>query len=714
MRTLVLQWPSEVDQGAVQSAHRMLAAVAGTPLMLEARSLRHGLVEHRLHVGEARAAAVTNQLRTVISGVGIEGSTEQPVDYTHAVELRLSNRYRPLLAAEVVAIGRAVLTALARVGRDERLSLQWWLLGAIKPTPVASKSPISTASWTESLLQAPFHPPATIDSEKRTALRNKRSEPGWMVAGRIAVRAASDARARQLVTGVADALRISEAPGVVLTTRRTRRPNAMPKRATVRMNLSELSAVTAFPTGTTSELPVLRLGSRRLPASSVIARTGRIIGVSTWPGKPRPLALSAEDSTRHQLLLGPTGTGKSSGALHLIAADLAAGRSCVVVEPGSDLVNAVLGIVPPHRRDEIVLLDPVADDGLAVSINPLAGPPETAELRADQVLGTLHGLSGTAFGIRTADVVHTALLTLARIPGMTLAAVPPLLTDPQFRRRIIGSIDDPLGIGPAWAEFERWTEAERAVAVAPVLRRLRPFLTRARLRHIIGQANPTFSFADVFSKPRIVLVNLARGELGPEAADLLGALVLSSLWQHAQGRAARPVEQRPLVSVTLDEFPTFLQLGAVDLGDALARSRALGVGFTLIAQHLGQMDERMRAAVESNARSLVAFQLSPKDASVMASRSTILGAEDFTGLEPFHFYARLVAGGSVQPWCSGRTLPPLEPINDPAEVRRHARQRYAVPTEQIDAELRALFQPPTVEGKPGTDFGPKRRKGGPS
>ena len=97
---------------------------------------------------------------------------------------------------------------------------------------------------------------------------------------------------------------------------------------------------------------------------------------------------------------------------------------------------------------------------------------------------------------------------------------------------------------------------------------------------MIGQGTPKFDLGSVFSERRILLVNLARGEIGPEAADLLGALILSGLWQHAQARTRTAVGEREMVSIFLDEFPTYLHL-PIDLGDALARGRALGLGFFL-------------------------------------------------------------------------------------------------------------------------------------
>ena len=111
-----------------------------------------------------------------------------------------------------------------------------------------------------------------------------------------------------------------------------------------------------------------------------------------------------------------------------------------------------------------------------------------------------------------------------------------LLSDPGFRRGIISKIDDPIGLEPFWAAFDSWSELERTNAIAPAMRRLRPFLLRPDLRAIIGQAKPRFDVRQIFTQRKILLVNLSKGLLGPETAALLGSLVITQLWQATLGR----------------------------------------------------------------------------------------------------------------------------------------------------------------------------------
>ena len=102
---------------------------------------------------------------------------------------------------------------------------------------------------------------------------------------------------------------------------------------------------------------------------------------------------------------------------------MAAGRAVVVIEPKSDLITEVLAHVPPHRIEDVVLLDP-ADTVGTVGLNPLGGERQNPELVADGLLAVFKGLYGAGLGHRSTDIAGAALHTSARVPEMTLIGLP--------------------------------------------------------------------------------------------------------------------------------------------------------------------------------------------------------------------------------------------------------------------------------------------------
>jgi len=330
------------------------------------------------------------------------------------------------------------------------------------------------------------------------------------------------------------------------------------------------------------------------------------------------------------------------------------------------------------------------------------------ELVADQVLAVFHGLYRDNWGPRTRDILHASLLTLIGRPDATLCALPVLLSDPGYRRKVVSQITDEIALRPFWSWFESVSDAERQQAITPVMNKLRAFLLRPRMRAVIGQATPSFDMSTVFTQHKVLLVSLAKGLLGPEASALLGSLVVSQLWNAALARVAISPERRHPVMCFIDEFQDYLHL-PTDLADVLAQARGLGLGMTLAHQHLAQLTPQVRQAVMANARSRVVFQLGSDDAVTFAKNAPGLDAEDFSSLSRYEIYASLAADGAVTTYGSGRTHAPSPPTSNSGHVRAASRGRYGHDVDDVERELADLLGQRTGKDEGEVGRRPRRR-----
>ncbi len=269
--------------------------------------------------------------------------------------------------------------------------------------------------------------------------------------------------------------------------------------------------------------------------------------------------------------------------------------------------------------------------------------------------------------------------------------LPLLLINPGFRRSLTQHVvrADPIAAGPFWNWFEALSDDARSQVIAPLSNKLRPLL-RPALRAVLAQRSPRFNSRQVLTENKVMLVPLQKGVLGPDTAELLGALVTSELWLAIRERPAVAANQRTPVMVYLDEVQDFLRL-PTDLSDALATSRSLGAGWHLAHQDRDQLSPAMRAAFEANARSRICFQLNAADARAMATGQTVVSPEDFGALPAYHVYAALLRRNSLQPWASGVTLPAPEPCSDPASIRARSRRRYGQPLASVRAHFAGLL-----------------------
>ena len=626
---------------------------------------------------------------------------------TLAKQLKITKPILSLKTDLSIAVARAGLSVVTGLEKDEQIVLQLVFGPSLSPTPVPHKLSDPHASW----LNIALGNVSPASAESRASVREKADNHGFCAAIRMG---ATGTRARTHLLNLLSALRTMESAGVSIETASEKCESIdtalVPWRFPLRLSVKELANFMLLPVGDTD-----------LPCVSGLHP--KEILPPTWyrtPDKPhnRTFAVSADNSTRlsispqdsleHTIIIGPTGSGKSTAMQRLILSDIYAGRSVLVIDPKADLVNDIVARIPKSRDEDVVVIDP--SDSRPVGFNPLAvGKQQNTGLVADSVLAVFQQVFKENWGIRSQDVLSAALLTLAQTEGASLLWLPTLLTDEDFRRKITANIKDKIGLSAFWKSFEGMKESERRQEIAPVLNKVRQFLLRPGLRNVLGQSNPKFTLTDLFEKPRIVLVPLNKGLIGAESARLLGSLIVGMTWNLALSRAGIPAERRRLVSVFIDELQDYLSL-PTDLSDALAQARGLGVGLTMAHQYRDQLPKDIRAGVDANARNKVVFGLNANDAKDMAAMAPELTPEDFMSLPRYQIYASFNQNGKNTGWISGKTLPPPSAIRSPVELRAKSMEKYGKSGAEIEQEYLSFTSRDSAVNDENEDFGTVGRR----
>ena len=658
-------------------------------------------ITHQLLVTAAQAPTVLSALRAAVPGARTT-PVERPESWlpSQAAELSHVGGRRVLAPGAAARVSAAVLSSLQPLSMGERIVLQW-ILSPTGPSRIPSVTPARSRSRSvighvvQQLTAGP-----QVDHADVADWRRKHATPVFVATGRIGATATTVKGARALRTHVLASFHTANAPGTHLF--RAMIPNRFVAQAIAErtpplvhfpavLNAEELVGLLAIPLSGVVLPGVTVGGTKALAPVSDIPAYGRVVAHSTFPGVERPLALSVPDSLRHLHVIGPTGSGKSTLLLGLVTQDMQAGRGVIVVEPKGDLVADVLDRVPPERTGDVVLLDPA--DESPVGLNLLARPGDSPELVVDQVVSIFHDLFRDSWGPRTDDILRSALLTLVGVPGMTLAEVPLLLTDPNFRRPLVARINDPVALGPFWGWFDNLSDAERAQVIAPLINKLRTVLLRRQLRNVVGQASPRFDFDRALAERAIILVPLAKGLLGEDAAALLGSLVVTRLWQAVQGRVNLPAAERPATFAYIDEFQDYLR-AEIGIEGMLTQARALGLSLTLAHQHLGQLSKSVREAVMANARSRVIFQVSAGDGAVLARElAPHLTGTDLQSLGRWEVVASLSAGNRVAPPATAVTTPAPPETGQAEAARLRSRATYGIPRHEVEAAIHARHTP---------------------
>lgn len=436
----------------------------------------------------------------------------------------------------------------------------------------------------------------------------------------------------------------------------------------------------------------------------------------SWADPNIKIGVSEAERSLHFLAIGASGTGKSTLLLSKIRQDLRNGRGLAVIDPHGDLAEAALAEVPPHRLKHVAYINAV-DFDYPVGLNPLerVGRDEaTRYLMVANLMNTFQKFWADSWGPRMAHVLRNCLLTLVANPGSTLLGVNKLLTSPDYRESLLQNVTDRMVLDFWRNEYAAYNDRFRVEVISPVQNKLGALLSNRVLRNILCQSKSTIRFTELIKQRRILIVNLAKGLIGEEAANLLGSLILSKLIITGLGRASIPEVERHNYYIYADEYHNFVASSQM-LSTAMSESRKYGLCLIMAHQYLNQVDWNMREAVLANVGTLAVFQVDSEDAERLGKK---FGAhwpwENLVGLKRFEMYCRPSRASSFDQPINGSTLPPRQPSPDAAtrvrDIRRLSRQRYGRPRARVERAIEHLFalkKWPRYEDKTR----PRRRKG---
>jgi hypothetical protein len=318
--------------------------------------------------------------------------------------------------------------------------------------------------------------------------------------------------------------------------------------------------------------------------------------------------------TMHLAILGKTGSGKSSLLRHLAAQDVEADRGFVYFDIHGDATPFLLGTINARERREhrhlderLVLIEP-ADPIMSVGLNPLEqeSPDFVRIAEVGEVLRWRWGLDH--FGARTDELLRNALYVLAA-NGLTLVELRHLLTNGSFRSTSLQRVDNAEVREYFRSRYDQASEAMRATMREPILNKTSAFTADPHFRHIVGQAQSTFSIRAALDEGQWVIVNLQKGRLGSQALTL-GSLIFTAF---KNGIFTR--ERRSLFTLYCDEMQNLLSYGG-GIETMLSEARKFGCSIVGAHQFLDQLPAELRSALFS-VGTHVLFQLSTPDAMQM-------------------------------------------------------------------------------------------------
>ena len=402
--------------------------------------------------------------------------------------------------------------------------------------------------------------------------------------------------------------------------------------------------------------------------------------------------LSQDDRRRHLYVIGKTGTGKSTFMLSLILSDLAAGRGLALLDPHGDLAKTVIDTMPRQCIPDCIYLNP-ADLEHPAGLNPLYSvEPDRRPLVAAHIVAAFHHIWADSWGPRLEYLLLNSLRLLLDANGSTLLGLPALLVNERYRERLLATCRDGQ-VRQFWTkEIAAWGDQFRAEALSPLQNKIGALLSPPLLRNIFGQHKPTLDIPAIMNSDRILIVNLAKGELGEGPSYLLGALLATAFAQGAEARATIPEQERSDFNLYADEFQNF----ATDsFASILSEARKYRLSLSLAHQFLAQVPPLLQKAVLGNAGSLIVFRVGAEDAATLAPELGLHSPSALCDLPNYRAWARLISDGSpADAFLLITEYPEIATAGHAAAVIARTRARHTRPRRQVETAIDRFIADP--------------------
>ena len=356
------------------------------------------------------------------------------------------------------------------------------------------------------------------------------------------------------------------------------------------------------------------------------------------------------DRLLHTYIIGKTGTGKSTLIETMFMQDIEAGRGACLLDPHGDLVQKINDNVPEWRKKDVIYFN-IPDPNLKLRYNPFKRVSyEKRSLVASGILEVFEKLWDSAWGVKLEHILRHAVLTLLDQPKATIGDIPNLLLDYYFRKDAVKNVVNE-NVKEFWKrEFPEYNKYD----LLPVLNKVGGMLAHPVINRVLIENEQEVSLRKAMDEKKIILVNLSKGHIGEDAAQILGALFITSLGSAAFSRVDTPEDERVPFMLYMDEFQNFTTLSLVNM---FSEMRKFKVGLTLAHQYLHQLDDEIRQAIFGNAGTVISFRIGTEDATYMSKEMfPVFDVEDCISLANHDIYLKLMIDGRPSKPFSAQTV----------------------------------------------------------
>lgn len=372
------------------------------------------------------------------------------------------------------------------------------------------------------------------------------------------------------------------------------------------------------------------------------------------------------------------------------------GRAAFLLDPHGQLAKFAIDCVPPRRIRKTIYLD-VTDEAFPVAFNPLYNVPERLrDVRTANLVQAIKSVWGDlSWGPRLEHVLYNAIRALLDAGNATILGIARMIEDETYRKKILTQVRDPQ-VRKFWTvTFYTYLE-DGPQAFTSVLNKVEQLTNSTVMRNILGQSKTSFDPRHLMDNNYLFIVNLSKGAIGDEHANLLGSLLISSFGTAAMSRAALHPSDCKHFAMIIDEFQNFTTDALPSL---LAEVRKYKISMILAHQYLSQLSETVRHAVLGIIGTIILFRVGGEDARVFANHFADYPLEHYLDTGNFRAHTRLMRYGSPSNTMELATLPEPKKHGNARKVISLTRNNFARPRARVEDRINRFMNAQLNVGK---------------
>lgn len=319
------------------------------------------------------------------------------------------------------------------------------------------------------------------------------------------------------------------------------------------------------------------------------------------------LRIAESRRAQHTYVSGMSGSGKSETMKTILSRYLVSPEKCalVVIDPHGKFGTEISKWPESIVNDRLVLIDPTLHPEMTPIVNPfdLKNPtPETIDLATQNLVGAfceiLKGEAGITLQMET--VLKSCISSLLMMEGSHIGHLMAFMDDDVNGPLIdYARQHDPNAANRNFFDQDI-SKSKYSVTKGSIRTKIQSLLSTALfLNFVVGKS--TLDLDAAIRDGKLIVFNLSRGTIGPDASGAMGRLILCMIQNIAMARAGLDESELlklPRIHAFIDEFQNFV---APSVERTMTETRKYRLHLTVANQFIGQVDDRrVKDAVMGN------------------------------------------------------------------------------------------------------------------